>query len=148
MVCIFFHIFVWIYMGSSWDTQTMTFWSRKKKEQRLKISITNRDFHDKALLSWVHSSCIHGLRHVVVREQYRNYKFIAPTQPLLKPSTSNFQLVPKNLHLGRFTLCLSIQPSLEGGGGYWNNKDIISERGVFWQRSLKLLFSSWIGYFW
>ena len=45
MVCNFFHIFVWIYSGSSRSKQAMASWSRKKKEPRLKMNIMNRDFH-------------------------------------------------------------------------------------------------------
>ena len=45
MVCLSFHIYVCIYSGSSRSKQAMASWSRKKKEQRLKMNITNRDFH-------------------------------------------------------------------------------------------------------
>ena len=45
MMCISFHIYVWIYSGSSRCKQAMATWTRKKKEQRLKMNITNRDFH-------------------------------------------------------------------------------------------------------
>ena len=61
MVRISFHIYVWIYSGSSRSKQAMASWSRKKKEPRLKMNITSRDFHAMVhhsvwiLKSWISS---------------------------------------------------------------------------------------------
>ena len=55
MVCISFHIYVWIYSGSSRSKQAMASWSRKKKSQDWKWILrieTSMSLHSIKAFSW------------------------------------------------------------------------------------------------